>query len=738
MKTGCGFFEYGKGMFMRNISMSLTKYLMAVGLITFAAELTYGAPAQAQGNEEIVHLENVVVVAAKFPAPSQELPSSISVFDSDAIKEAGIDLIGDAAVYVPNTNMVEFTDRALSQPYFRGIGSGPSNPAVTTYIDGVPQLHGYSANIELLDVTQVEFVRGAQGMLYGRNTVGGVIHILNRSPSFSSWQYSLEGEYGSYDLFRGEFRVSGPIIQDELGLSVAAGYSSRDGFSENDITGHDIDNREAFFGKLQFQWIPTDNWSARFILFAEQDHDGDYALHDLEALRVNPYHAQRDFEGHLDRDIFAPTLILEYHGDRVDFVSTTGLVKWETESVTDLDYTPFPATIRQQHIRDSQFSQEFQWRSGEHSPITFNDHMKLAWQAGTLFFMQDYRETSVNQIFQPFPVEVTSPLARLEDRGFGAYGQAILTAWDVWDMALGLRFDYEDKEADLQIFYTPAIAPPTTLITDRDFTEISPQFSLTRKISPGKMVYGSISRGYRAGGFNPVYPVSPPRSESYETYETYEEETSWNYEIGIKTSWLEERLRLNMAFFHIAWDHLQLNLPLGQTYYIANAGDAESTGIEFELVARPSSNWDIFGSFGHNRARFGDGSRSIRTDENGLNTEEPVDGNDLIFTPEYTANAGTQYSWDIGPDARIFIRAEINGYGRYFYNTLNTESQDSYWLTNLRAGYKTSNWYIEGWIRNAFDEKYIPVAFEFPNGQSGFLGESGDPRTIGLRVGVDF
>lgn len=729
MKTGCGFFGYGKGMLMRNVHGFLTKYLMTIGVITLAAELTCGPSVYAQGIEDVIHLEDVIVVATKHPELSQEVPFSLSAFGSDTIEEAGIDLIGDAAAYVPNTNMVEFSERVLSQPYFRGIGSGPSNPAVTTYIDGVPQLHGYSANIEFLDVTQVEFVRGAQGMLYGRNTVGGIIHILSRSPNFSSWEYSLKGGYGSFDLFHGEFRFSGPLIRDELGFSLAGGYSSRDGFNDNDITGHDIDSREAFFGKFQIEWLPTDDWSARFILFAEQDRDGDYALHDLTALRANPHHGQRDFEGNTDRDVFAPTLTLEYNGENVEFISTTGIVKWETESATDLDYTPFPATLRQQKIRNLQLSQEFQWRSGEGSPLIINDHMRLTWQAGTLFFMQDYRETSVNQIFQPFLVEATSPLARLEDRGFGAYGQVILTAWDVWDMALGLRFDYEDKEADLQTFYTPAVAPPTALNMDRDFTEISPQLSLTRRISPGKIVYGSISRGYRAGGFNPISPSGR---------EAYDEEVSWNYEIGIKTTWLEERLRLNMAFFHISWDHLQLNLPLGQTYYIANAGDAESTGVELDLFARPSRNWDIFGSFGYDRARYGDGSTSIRTDEYGINTEVNVGGNELIFTPEYTASAGTQYSWDIGPDARIFIRAEINGYGRYFYNTANTESQDSHWLTNLRVGYQTSNWYIEAWMRNAFDEEYIPVAFEFPNQQSGFLGENGAPRTIGLRVGIDF
>jgi iron complex outermembrane receptor protein len=716
-------------MLMRNISGHLSKYLMVVGLFFLAAGLMYGRSAQAQGNGVEVHLEDVIVVAAKDPAPSQEIPASVSALSGPMLKDAGVNLTGEAAEYAPNVNMVEFTDRALSQPYFRGIGSGPNNPAVTTYIDGVPQLHGYSANIELLDITQIEFVRGAQGTLYGRNTVGGVIHILSRPPNFSSWQYSLEGEYGRYNLFRGKFRLSGPLIQDELGLSFAAGYSSREGFSTNDMTGNDIDNREAFFGKLQMEWLPTDAWSARFIFFTEQDRDGDYALHDLAALRENPHHVQRDFEGYSDRDILAPSLTLEYHGDRVNFVSTSGLVKWKTHSATDLDYSPLPVMTRESMIRDLQLSQELRWSSTEDSPVLLNEHMKLAWQAGALLFLQEYRETSVNQITLPFPVDLTSPLARLDDTGLGAYAQGTLTAWNLWDLALGLRYDYEEKEADLQTFSTPAVAPPTALKTDRDFTQVSPHLSLMRRLSAGKMIYGNINRGYRAGGFN---PVSPPGKEAYD------EETSWNYEIGVKTSWLEKRLTVNLAAFHISWEHLQLNLPIGQSYYLANAGDAESSGVELEFTAKPLRHWDIFGALGYNRSRFSDGTTSIRTDASGTNSTVDVGGNHLIFTPDYTASAGFQYSWKLGQRAQVFVRAGIAGYGRFFYNTANTESQKAYWLSNLRAGVKNSHWLAELWVKNAFDAEYIPVAFEFPNGQSGFLGESGAPRTIGLRIGVDF
>lgn len=702
---------------------------MVLRLIVALLMLMVGIPAFASDDDEAVHLDEIVVIASKTPALSREIPYSVTAFDADAMADAGITLIGDAAAHVPNTYMVEFTERVLSQPYFRGIGSGPNNPAVTTYIDGVPQLHGYSANNELLDVSHIEFVRGAQGTLYGRNTVGGVIHILSGTPALSGWEYGVEGEYGGYSLFRGEFRLSGPLVEDELGLSLAAGYASRDGYSDNDVTGRDIDAREAFFSKLQLRWLPTDGWSARFILFAEQDRDGDYALADLAALRRTPHHVERDYEGFLDRDLFAPTLALEYTGGSVDFTSVSGFVRWETKGATDLDYTPMPFRTRESKIRNSQTTQEFQFRSAKGAPLVLSDTLELAWQAGALFFKQDYREISINKILTPILVDLTSPSARLEDKGFGAYLQATLTAREVWDISLGIRCDYESKEADLKTFSMPPIAPSTALITDRDFTEVSPQFSLTRRIGQGRMIYGTVHRGYRTGGFN---PVSPPGSEAYD------EETSWNYEIGAKTTWLDDRLLINLALFRIVWDDLQLNLPLEQNYYIANTGDAESTGAELEISAMPIRDWELFGSIGYNRARFGGGSSSIRTDAFGTNTVIDIGDNDLIYAPEYTAFAGTQYTWVLGPETHLVARAEVSGNGGYYYNTANTESQDSYWLTSARVRYKTAGWFAEIWTKNLFDTEYVPVAFEFPNGQSGLIGESGAPLTVGIRAGLAF
>ena len=154
-----------------------------IGLLVllFGAILSGGSINDTPAAGTVIVLPEVVVNANKLPAESQSLPMSITPVTSDTIKDADIKEVKDAADYAPNVLMTDFGARKLSNPYFRGIGAGPSNPGITSYIDGVPQLNANSASIELLDVDQLEFVRGPQGALYGANTIGGLININSKN-----------------------------------------------------------------------------------------------------------------------------------------------------------------------------------------------------------------------------------------------------------------------------------------------------------------------------------------------------------------------------------------------------------------------------------------------------------------------------------------------------------------------------------------------------------------------------
>ena len=370
--------------------------------------------------------------------------------------------------------------------------------------------------------------------------------------------------------------------------------------------------------------------------------------------------------------------------------------------------------------------------------------LKLKWQAGVSMFTQNYEQDAVNQynygvLYQPgsffpgFPTTYSpansqhAPQSSLDDIGVGTYAQATMTAWEKLDFTLGLRGDYENKSADMKTYYAtldPLLGPSTHVKASADYYTLTPQLAVAYHITPDDTLYGTISRGYRAGGFNPISPVGE---------ESYGPETSWNYEIGAKTSWFDNRLSLNLTAFYIRWDNLQLNQPtgVGYDYYIANAGGADSKGVELELKAQPVKGLDLFGGVGITDAEFLDGATATWN-----HTVTNVGGNHLIYTPCYTANCGTQYSYEVSDALTVYARATVTTYGRYYYDAVNNASQSAYSLANFSAGVRGKSWFAEGWVHNAFDTNYVPIALEWSPGH--MLGESGAPITFGVRAGLVF
>ena len=694
------------------------------------------ASAQQPTTAVATRLPEITVVAEKVPAAAQAVPVSVTAVTREMLADDDARTVKDAAIFAPNVFMNEFTARKLSNPYFRGIGSSPSNPGVTTYIDDVPQLNANSSSLELVDVDQVEFVRGSQGTLYGRNTVGGLINVTSRQPSLTAWHSAAEGSLGNYNLRDGRVSTGGPLVPEKLGLGLAGGLVDRDGYTRNDFTGHRLDSREDYFGRAQLLWKPSSDWEVRLSVAGEHDNDGDYALGDLARIRANPHHVSRDFEGYTHRDIVAPTLRVEHKGEVVDFTMITGLVHWQTEDLTDLDYTADSTrySTRLNSEKETQFTEELRFASAKDAPLVLNDALKLKWQTGLFVFSQDYQQDAFNNMTSTFgPLPMMPPGVRygyqenagLQDLGVGLNGQTTLTAWNKLDFTVGARVDWERKEADLQSTTTIpqyGVVHPSALTAHKDYSEVSPHFGLDYHLTTEATAYATATRGYKAGGFNPSAPAGSVE---------YGPEHTWDYELGVKTSWLDHRLLANLALFYINWQDIQVNQPNPSSpgaFYINNAGEATSKGVEFELTARPLDGLDLFGGVGLTDARFGSGST-----EGGVD----VSGNRLQYAPEFTANAGLQYSRALCQAATAYARAEVVSYGDYQYNSQNTASQSAYSLANFRLGVRGSRWFAEGWIRNAFDRNYVPIAFTY-NSRTGLIGESGAPMTCGIRAGLNF
>jgi iron complex outermembrane receptor protein len=692
------------------------------------AAQTAGAP-QASSSQDAVRfrLPTLTVTAQKEAEDPQRLPVSVTTVPRDTIDNAAIHVVSDAALFAPNTYFTEFSARKLSNPQFRGIGSSPANPGITTYIDGVPQLNVSSSSIELLDVTQIEFVRGPQGALFGRNTLGGLVNVTSARPSTSAWTGNVSVPFGNYGSWGVRGGASGPLVRDTVSLGVSFAEVDRDGFTVNDITGNDIDARSAFSGKAQLMWVPNQAWEGRVIFSGERSRDGDYSLNDVGALRANPFHAARDFEGRTDRDVFGTTILARRTGGPVTFSSTTGFVNWKTQDLTDLDYTPLPILRRDNTEQDFQFTQEIRFASADSTAIRLSDNARLRWQSGVFLFSQSYEQDAINSfspfVVAPFAVSQHSPRAALNDFGLGLFGQGTVAVGTDLDLSASARFDHESKNALLETFFDPLVAPPTRVDTDASFSNVSPQFSAQYRFQPDKAFYATAGRGYKAGGFNPASPAGA---------EAYGEEHTWNLEGGVKTLWAGGRVSTTAAVFYIDWADLQLNVPnpaVPTQFYIANVGSAASKGVELELAARAAPGVDLFTAIGYTHARFGEGSIS-----SGVNVED----NKIPNTPDYTTSLGVQYSRVFG-QATVSGRADAVFYGSLQYNDQNSMGQDAYSLVNLRLGVTGRFLLGELVIRNAFDTHYIPVAFPYPTlAPSGFIGEMGAPRTVSFRAGVKF
>lgn len=727
--------------------------LLAAAVLCSSVALAQREKPAAVTPVETVDLNEIVISAPKLSKNLLETPLSATVATGKTIDENAINTVKDAAFYAPNSFFTEVTARKLSNPRFRGVGGSPMNPGVTTYYDGVPQFNGNSSSLTLLDVQQVDFVRGPQAALFGRNTVGGLINITSNHPSLDGWHGSLETTQGNYDFMDYRGSITGALVPDTLGFSFAGGYQARDGYTKNTVTNSPIDNRDAWFGKTQLLWTPSDALEVRLILAGERARDGDYGLNDLAQLRLKPRRSPRDQQGYTSRDVFMPTLQVIYHADSFDFTSTTGFVWWQTEDLTDLDYSLFPAgsgldpiagnyLTRLNNEEQTTWTQEFRFSNAKDKPVVLGESATLEWQAGLFLFYQDYSQSTIQTrkeltAFGGFITlsngNLTGTSSALRDMGAGLYLQGTLNLWEKLHLTAGVRYDYEDKEATLGTSTTTfATFAATTNVTtnqslSRSFDQVTPQVAISFDITPDLITYFSFAGGFKAGGFNAGSPAGT---------EAYAEERSWNYELGIKGRALDSKLRYGLAAFYTDWRDLQLNVANGgpATFHIANAGNASARGIEIDMSYAPTSNWSIFGSAGWTDTRFNGGAR-----DNIGGTSTPLGGRQIPYTPDYTAAAGTQVAFEVGGGYNVYARAEVQFVGSFNYDTSNSAAQEAYTIANFRLGVRNQTWFLEGFVNNAFDSEYVPIAFAFPGiAPSGHVGESGTPITFGVRTGIKF
>ncbi len=678
--------------------------------------------AQDEGDgEEAVPVAEMIVTAEKRQDPLQKVPASVTVLTDYFLDMTGTVNIKEASRFIPNLHASQFTAKRTNNLYIRGVGSGQGDPGVTTYINGVPQLSANSTNIDLLDIQRIEILRGPQGTLYGRNTIGGLVHYITREPG-NTHRISAGAEAADSASSRLMFSADGPLVGDRAYYGVGGSLVQRDGYTNNDFLDDDTDEKDGLFLKAMLMFTPSEPWKIRFNAHSQRDRDGGFLLYDLGSLRGRPYHINHDFKGFTDRDLTETSATLDYTGSRVNISAIAAFNDWDADEATDLDFTSRDFLRRE--VTEEQEQSYFELRFSSSEPIQLGG-MELQWVLGASFYASEFTHTSSNElrptlIQQNFSLKESATYT-LDDDGYGIFGQGNLTFGNT-ELILGARFVQEDKGTDLLL--NSQILPPPINVADRefaqDFDEFLPRFALAHHWNRFSGHLG-VSKGYRSGGYSRTTTTTGP-------FEV-DPETSWNYEAGFKANLMANRLFLAATLFSLDWEDMQLSVPnliIPGRFHLDNVGEASSQGLELEFIARLNSSWKIIGGLGLVDAEF---DQYIDP-----NTGQSAQGNSLPTAPDANWNLGLQYDNHIFGAYNFYGRADFIGAGDQFYNVANSEGQDSYSLANFRVGIERRSIGLELWIDNAFDEAYFPIAIPGSFSPSGWVAEPGAPQVFGLTL----
>jgi len=677
------------------------------------------APGTIASEETVEDAIQVLVTAEKAPEDPLDVPISLTVLSEQQIEDAQINTIRDVAANTPNF-FTTVGDRVFNFYSIRGISNSNFliRDSVGFYVDDVPieYFHQLFPG-ELFDLEQVEVLRGPQNTLYGRNSIAGVVNIISRPPS-ESLETQLAAEYGTYNQRRIQASVSDTLIPETLGFRLSGSYSARDGFTENILLDEAANDQSDIAGRMNLVWTPSEDWNVSLNVLGAASQDGGVTYVDVN--QDDPFEIEENEIGDTDLSVSAQSLRVAYSGSGFRFTSVTAHNFSNIGYRSDGDYTAEDLYSFNSEVISNVWSQEFRLQSPEAAE-------RLSWLAGAYFqdrtFNVDQQQAEYTPegaaLFGIPDVRFTDTLAEYNQTTLAAFGQLDFRPIDPLTLTVGLRYEYSRDElerSDQTETFDGTVTTSGEIEDSTDGDTLLPRFAVNYRFVPNAAVYGSITRGYRPVTLN--YSIDDP------TLNDVRQEESWSYEIGLKSSWLDDRLFFTLAGFINEIDDYQVLLPNEQGFFtdITNA-DVRVVGFEAELRTIPVDGLELIAGFGYADAEY--------TDYTNPSTGEDFNGNQLTYAPEYTYNLAAQYRSSGG----FFGRVELQGVGLYFFDDANTIEQDPFALVNARIGYEFENTGIYLFANNLFDTEYITAAF-VP--ASIVRGNFGDRRTVGVQVRTRF
>ena len=683
-------------------------------------------------------LDEVVVSAQKTEELLQKVPASITAISSKQVEEYRLWNTKDITAIVPTLYAADPGDRR-NIVSLRGIATTSYDPALATYIDGVNQFSLDTYIAQLFDVERIEILRGAQGTLYGRNSMAGVMNIITKQPGNkeSGFAEIINGNHGLQRYSTG-FRI--PLIKNKLYLGMAALYERSKGFYTNEFNNTHFDKQHSLTGNYYLKYLPADKWAITLNVKHNNNRNmGAFPLvYGVDNAINNPFKLNQNAVSQLIDNIFNSSLSANYSGRNFTFSSQTAYqvnYRYYREPI-DADFSPIDGiTLINNYGKPwnqvKVLTQEFKFSS----PAALKSPIR--WTAGTYFFYQDNPTKQAIHFGEDFalvggPDKNVSLInsTRAKNKGIAVYAQSTLAATDKLDFTAGLRYDHEQRKQSILGQYqqdpdpTPIFNYRSDTAASVSFGAVSPKIAASYQFNKNNLLFVNYSRGYRAGGLTPL--ASDP---SQPALFSYKPEYSSNYEIGIKNSFLQNRLLVNITAFYTSITDAQVPtfiLPDAVTI-TKNTGKLSSKGIELETHG-------LFNGFqfDYNLGYTDAGFKDLKLAQNGGAVD--LTGKKQIYTPDVTSMLALQYGFVVlkKQQLKINIRGEWRYLGKQYFDLPNTLIQSAYNLFNSGIEISLPWVALRFWGRNLADKKYALYAYDFGG------VHLGDPKTYGITASFKF
>lgn len=715
---------------------------------------------QATQTEQASNVDDVVVTARRREESLKDVPVAVTAVSSERLEQTGAADITTLQAQTPNaTVQVARGTNSTLTTFIRGVGQQDPlwgfEPGVGLYIDDVYVARPQGAVLDIFDIERLEVLRGPQGTLYGRNTIGGAIKYVTKRLGPDP-ELTLKGAYGSYNQVDLIASGSAPITET-LRIGGAIARYTRDGYGTNLNTGAEHYNKDVTAGRLSVEWTPRDDLFFRLAGDITEDESNARHGYRLKAPTTDDVY---DTRAGIGDDGYVRTRGLSLTGewnvnDAVTLKSVTAWRDGDTKGDgIDFDGLPQPILDIPGYYADSQFTQEFQ--------LLFQGER---WQGvAGVFYMDASAEGAFDTVIGLYPSMgpglpaglTTFTGGKVDTESFAVFADFSYDVTDQLSLSVGGRWTRDKKSVDqLRQNYLgikspffrnssaiPAGRPSTDYTNSDTYSEFTPRVSASYKFTPELTGYASYGRGFKSGGFDmrgdaSLYP---------ETVNGYQPELVDTYEIGLKGSLLDRRINFATALFKSEYTDQQITSqffipPTSVVSYVDNAGSSEIWGWELEASARITDSFIPRLTLGYLDAKFND---FVTLNPDTGKRENMADQRHFQNTPDWTASLALPYSFDLGDRGSVIFTptAAYRGATQMFETPIPLLDQGSYWLydatlmwTSPNARYRVS---LAG--RNLGDERYRAGGYNFPGAITGdsVIGFYGPPRTVTLSVTARF